>query len=277
MAEFEPLYVAARRVLLDALEALAAHREALIVAGAQAVYLRTGDTALSVAPYTTDGDVALDPEALGLTPDISAAMGDAGFHDVSGSNPGAWIASVDVEGRQVDIPIDLLVPEAVASGTRRRSAQLKGHSTRTARKVSGIEAVLVDNDWMTIGALKVADPRQIQSRVAGPTALLIAKAHKINDRLTEARAHRQDDKDALDAYRLMQTTPIATVGAVLPRLLEDKRTEVTTRAGVELIVGLFGARRSPGVEMALRALQGSVPEARVQTVCTAFVDRLREI
>jgi hypothetical protein len=38
----DELYVIARRVLLDALEALGEHREATILVGAQAVYLHTG-------------------------------------------------------------------------------------------------------------------------------------------------------------------------------------------------------------------------------------------
>ncbi len=58
----DPTYIAARRVLLEALIALAAHDRSIIVAGAQAIYLRTGnaDLTLTVAPYTTDGDLALD-------------------------------------------------------------------------------------------------------------------------------------------------------------------------------------------------------------------------
>jgi len=39
----DPLYVAARSVLLDALTLLAPHGDAVIVVGAQAVYLRTGE------------------------------------------------------------------------------------------------------------------------------------------------------------------------------------------------------------------------------------------
>ena len=57
----DPEYVAARRVLLDALEALDDHRAALILVGAQAIYMHTGEGDLAVAPYTTDGDIALDP------------------------------------------------------------------------------------------------------------------------------------------------------------------------------------------------------------------------
>ncbi len=66
-ADLDPLYVAARRVLINALVTLAPHGKAIIVVGAQAVYLRIGlnDVAIAIAPYTTDGDLALDPSLLG--------------------------------------------------------------------------------------------------------------------------------------------------------------------------------------------------------------------
>ena len=50
MAAIDPRYVAARRVLLDALEALEAQKQAVIVAGAQAVYLRTSEGERGLAP-----------------------------------------------------------------------------------------------------------------------------------------------------------------------------------------------------------------------------------
>ena len=62
--EPDPLYVLARRVLLDGLQALGAHREAIILVGAQAIYLHTGDAELAVAPFTTDSDLVLDPTRL---------------------------------------------------------------------------------------------------------------------------------------------------------------------------------------------------------------------
>jgi len=49
-----PEYVAARRVLLDALDAIGAHRRSVVLVGAQAGYLHAGDTGLSVAVMTTD-------------------------------------------------------------------------------------------------------------------------------------------------------------------------------------------------------------------------------
>ena len=66
----DELYVLARRVLLDALAALGSHRDAVIVVGAHAVYLRVGDADLAVAPYTTDGDIAIEPAALRETPPL---------------------------------------------------------------------------------------------------------------------------------------------------------------------------------------------------------------
>ena len=64
--EPDPLYVEARRALLDALEALKPHLKSLIVVGAQAIYLHAGEADVAVAPYTKDGDVAVDIAALAL-------------------------------------------------------------------------------------------------------------------------------------------------------------------------------------------------------------------
>lgn len=60
MTEFAPEYVAARAVLLDALEALGSHRENIVLVGAQAVYHHTGATTLNVPVMTTDADLVLD-------------------------------------------------------------------------------------------------------------------------------------------------------------------------------------------------------------------------
>lgn len=45
--EYDPEYVEARRVLLDALEALGNHRKAVVLVGAQAIYQRVGAGNLS--------------------------------------------------------------------------------------------------------------------------------------------------------------------------------------------------------------------------------------
>ncbi|WP_157930723.1 hypothetical protein [Glycomyces xiaoerkulensis] len=81
-------YVMARRVLLDGLEALQPHLDALVLVGAQAVYLHTGEAEFSVAPTTTDADIALDTNHLGDRPLLGEALCEAGF--TPGRNPGTW-------------------------------------------------------------------------------------------------------------------------------------------------------------------------------------------
>ena len=67
----DELYVAARRVLLDALEVLAGHLPSLVQVGAHAVYLQVGESDLAVAPSTTGADLALDPRTLADRPALS--------------------------------------------------------------------------------------------------------------------------------------------------------------------------------------------------------------
>ena len=55
LALLDPLYVCARAALLDAAEALAEQLDAVVLVGAQAVYIHTGDADfVATAPYTTN-------------------------------------------------------------------------------------------------------------------------------------------------------------------------------------------------------------------------------
>lgn len=95
------LYVAARGVLLDGLEALGEQRRAVILVGAQAVYLRVGAADLATTPHTTDADVVLDPHELQPHPSLAEALGRAGFTPKLGeSGPviGSWVAEREVHG-----------------------------------------------------------------------------------------------------------------------------------------------------------------------------------
>src|SRR5258706_14168677 len=104
----------ARSALLDALEALREHRDSVIVIGAQAIYLHTGAADVALAEATKDSDLALDARSLGEDPRVEEAMEQAGFYlDPASGQPGAWLSPKGV-------PVDLMVPEAVAgSGSRR--------------------------------------------------------------------------------------------------------------------------------------------------------------
>jgi hypothetical protein len=219
----DPEYVEARRVLLDALEALAPHAPALVVAGAQAVYLRVGDGDLAVAPYTTDGDIAVDPESLAPDPTIEAAMKAAGFElSIQGGHvePGIWIAEVVINDQKILIPVDLIVPEGFAPRGGRRGARPGPHGNKAARRAVGLEASLVDNSPLTVSALDPADGRWVTVAVAGVPALMVAKAHKLHDRVSRGRPDRLNDRDAGDVFRMMQGASAKTVGATLAELCE---------------------------------------------------------
>lgn len=177
MIALDPRYMAARSVLLDALGALEGHGRAVIVVGAQAVYLRTGDLDLAVAPFTTNSDLALDPSQLRVSPLLEAAMGAADFvltPQGGGVQPGAWQKPAMVEGLEISAPVDLIVPDGVAVAVGRRGARLEIHGSRAARRTKGLEAALLDHSPLVVKALDPSDSRSIRAEVAGPASLFVA-------------------------------------------------------------------------------------------------------
>lgn len=137
--DLAPEYVEARRVLLDALDALGPHRSNLILVGAQAVYRHTGDSELSVAVMTTDGDLALDTRGLADDPEIAQALRSAGF--VTGSNPGSWIGRGDVSVDIMVVPSQANTSKVGALGPREsrptsepRHASRRGWSRRSSTR-----------------------------------------------------------------------------------------------------------------------------------------------
>lgn len=87
-----------------------------------------------MAPFTSDGDLALNPNVLDDEPLLAQVFLAAGFK--LAVKPGTWTRS--------DVQIDLMVPEALG-GSGRRSARLGPHGTEVARKAKGLEAALVDS------------------------------------------------------------------------------------------------------------------------------------
>lgn len=62
------LIVEARAALLDAIAALEAHKASVILIGAQAIYLRTGNATFAMAEATKDSDLPSRPENLARIP-----------------------------------------------------------------------------------------------------------------------------------------------------------------------------------------------------------------
>lgn len=226
MDTMDPSYVMARKVLLDALGALSAHGPHLVLVGAQAVYLRTGPSALNVPLMTTDADLAVDTAELLDAPEIGSLLGAIGF--TPGTNPGHW---VNQEGVAVDL---MVVPhQSGRTGKEARAAHLVGHGKRAARVARGLEPALIDNDRIEIRSLDASDGRSISARVAGPAALLVAKAHKIRDRMGQAdrQSGRIRSKDALDMLRILQAVETADlVGGFARHRIDAYAWGATTEA-----------------------------------------------
>jgi hypothetical protein len=237
--------------LQDALEALGEQRDAVVVVGAQAIYLHSGAIELAVDEYTTDADLTIDPALLHESPEIESAMRAAHFE--RGNRVGAWIVYRDIAGVPTQVEVDLMVPEAVGGGGR-RAARLPGHGKEVARKARGLEAALVDKAMTTIHALDAADTRSFVVPVAGPAALLVAKLHKIAERVSEREQRRLDDKDALDILRLLQATDTNVLAAALVQLLQVDFARDVTREALVVLKDQFTDPRAAGSQMAARAV-----------------------
>ena len=256
----DPLYIRARTALLDA--ALAEQLNALVLVGAQAIYLQTGHAEFAAAEYTTDADFCVSPAVLTDAPLLPGLLKARGFSP--GEHPGAW-SSPD------GIPVDLMVPETLA-GSGSRGARLGPHGKRAARRAKGLEGALVDRCPITIPSLHPEVERSVVMRVAGPAALLVAKIHKIAERV--GAANRASDKDALDVLRLLQATETATLAAGLARLAEVELSTAVTEEAVSQLAPLFGNPQAPGIRMAVRAGRLNAEAHVISASFTALVSDL---
>jgi len=261
---FDPLYVQARAALLDAAEALAAQLDAVVLVGAQAIYVHTGDADLAVAEYTTDADFAVSPVELAAAPLLGELLEASGFAERD--QPGAWLSPGGVS-------VDFLVPESLA-GSGTRGARLGPHGKRVARRAKGLEGALVDRAHYALGSLDSTDTRQVSLWVAGPGALLVAKVHKIAERV--GHHDRVRDKDALDVLRLLRAVDTDDVAGRLRLLVGADLAAGLTAEALELLPLLFGDDRSEGVAMAVRAAGGAEEDATIAASLIALVTDLKD-
>jgi len=259
----DPEYVKAREVLLDALEALEAHLDSLILIGAQAVYLHAGEADLAVAPYTTDADLAIDVDALAPEPRLEQAMRSAGFE--SGRQPGAWLGRDGVQ-------IDLMVAEVQSGARSRRAARIPPHGLGVARRTHGLEGALVDRERRIISGLDRLEARRFEIFIAGPAALLVAKLIKIAER--ESNPRRLRDKDALDVFRLLRAIQVNRLVECWTSLLADPRSRAVANAASEALRNLFATPEAPGCQMVIRATEGLEEPDEMAGACAILANDL---
>lgn len=243
----DKLIVEARAALLDAVAALEAHKDSVILIGAQAIYLRTGNATFALAEATKDSDLAIDPRKLGEDPRLEEAMTGAGFilKPVS-QQPGAWMSPNG-------IPVDLMVPEHLAGSGSRRGVRIPPHAKHSARRAVGIEAAIIEQSPMTVESLD-GDGRSAIINVAGPSALLVAKLHKLGERV--GNPDRLNDKDAHDIYRLLVATEAPDLAETVRRLLTDELSQEVTAQALAYLEQLFVSPEALGSTMAGRAEEG---------------------
>lgn len=245
---YDRSYIDARETLLDAAEALGPHSEAVILVGAQAIYVHTAGDADSFAlsPFTYDADIALDPELLGSSPAIVDAMNRAGFR--LSDQPGLYRRA---SGGQVD----LLVPQAVG-GPGRRAARLGVHGNKAAMKVHGLEGALVSHTRRKIASLVSDADRSCILKVAGPAALLVAKVHKIGERLEDPDVRRQAQlpKDAFDIYRLLRAIDTTEMAKEVGLIQSHEISGRVTSEALSMFQRLFSAPSEMGTELVVRAV-----------------------
>ena len=239
-----------RETLLDAVEALRPHIDAVILVGAQAIYMHTAseDASFALPPFTYDADIVLDPNVLGCSPLIVDAMSRAGFR--LGDQPGLY-------GRGTGPRVDLLVPAAVG-GPGRRAARLRGHGTRAAMKVHGLEGALVSHSRMRIDSLRRDSDRSSILKVARPAALLVAKMHKIGERLEDSDVRRRDPiaKDAFDVYRLLRAVDTPAMAAEFRLLRTHEVSSHVTTVALSMFQDLFSTQSGTGTGLVVQSVRG---------------------
>ena len=268
--------VIARRALLDALEALEAHLETLILIGAQAVYLHTNHLNLPLAPATTDADIAFDTRVLSDSPELSALLRAKGYFEATSvnGNPGHW---VNKDG----VPLDLFQPNTLSGRVGKgRTAKIDPHEDGVLRIGKGLDCVLVDNSVMTIVSFEESDKRVSEMKVAGPTAMLVAKVAKIADR-EFAGEKRWAYKDAHDVFRILKALETEPLADSFKKLLADPLCSREAEAGLAGFVRLFAESQDAtgnlmAAEAARRTDEAEQIQAEAWALAADLVDAIGE-
>ncbi|MHB8319805.1 MAG: hypothetical protein ACYDEP_11365 [Acidimicrobiales bacterium] len=271
----------ARDALLDVLVALEAHREALVIVGAQAVYERTRHLSGVVPTSTKDGDIAVDPTLLSKEPLIGEAMAGAGFFAARPERPGIYSqAPTPPGGNPVPPTIDLIAPEVIAGvqnvgANKKRGARIEGHGKKVVGRADGIEMAMIDRDLLVIEPMNTSHRTPIEVKVAGVGGLLSAKAWKLHQRFVEAdggKPHRLLPKDAGDVWRLMAVSDPNKIRETFDQCEQHPQFGVSTAIGRQRLIEMF-APGGRGSALAEENFLDQMDGNRVRAVIDAWVAR----
>lgn len=146
------------------------------------------------------------------------------------------------------------------------------HGNRAARKARGLEATLVDRRQRTIEAMDDEDGRAFELAVAGPSSPLVAKLHKISERV--GRPGHREDKDVLDVLRLLRAVPLEVFTEGTGGLLGEGVSAGVTGGALASLRDLFSEPSWAGCRMAARASAPPEPEDTIAPSCAFLTQDL---
>lgn len=181
--------VAAERVMLELWTMLAGFADALTIVGGSAPPLLTGDQPDDPYVGTLDVDVVIDqigvPEEVYRT--IADLLRERSY--VQLDQPFRWLRSVIVDGRAIDVEVDLLAPVTPRLGTDHRHERIGGEPL--ARRTEGAELVRIASvDRELDGVLPDGRRNRVSVRVAAPSALPDGRSRHICWHELPGRCHR---------------------------------------------------------------------------------------
>lgn len=110
-----------------------------------------------------------------------------------------------------------------------------------------------------------------------PAALLIAKLHKIAERVDEREQRRLEDKDALDILRLLQAVETRVLATTIATLLQAEVARDVAREALVILREHFTDVRAAGPQMAARAAGALMPADVVAASCVALASDLLHV
>lgn len=260
--------VHSRNLIIATTRALGSHADAVTVVGAHAVHAWARTKWGEIDMETTrDGNLVINPVFVAEEPRLVDVMREIGLEQARPERPGIYgfPSEADLDWSQ-RTTIDLIVPEAYAGtgGPKARSARIPGHE-KAASRARGLEIAVHDRTMMTLPALDGSGD-SIDVHVAGPAALLIAKAHKVGERMAEFEKHpeRVKAKDSGDVALLMMVSDgVACARTISEALAEDPIVTEAARDGATYLTTLYGASGQQPREDAVESLETRFDEDEV--------------
>ncbi len=267
-----------RRLLIETIEALGPFASSVTVIGAHAVHVWVQQAWGPIdMEATRDGDVVLNPVFVADSPKLVDLMSSIGVVPALPDRPGIYgYASETGLPWEQRITVDLIVPETYA-GPGRRSARMPGQPGAVSR-ARGLELALWDRHLTPLATVD-APARSIDAHVAGPAALLIAKAHKVRERVEQftSRPDRLRPKDSGDVALLMMVASAASiVEAMSAGIRKHPEIREAVVIGASSLVELYAQPDSITRYHAADALAARFDEATVHTAIETWLSGFQD-